>query len=115
MSDSYDQLAQELAHIRIVITQLESRLPDHCAGQVTLVMSPDYWRTRIIHVLQATDLPPDLESQIHSAAPEQSTADPRRLEHDRRNEDAFSGSLTSELLPASLDALDAILILGETP
>ncbi|OUL75672.1 hypothetical protein [Paraburkholderia hospita] len=54
--------AQELAHIRAMILQLEHLVHDNDTGQMTVVTSPDYWRARLNAVL-AAGLPPALEVQ----------------------------------------------------
>ncbi|SMG52639.1 hypothetical protein [Paraburkholderia susongensis] len=62
---TYDHSAQELEHIRAMIAFLDHVLQDNHNRQVTPVMSPDYWRTRI-EALLAERLSPTLEQQAHT-------------------------------------------------
>jgi hypothetical protein len=64
--NSYDHVAQELAHIRAMIQQLEHLLQEHDIGQTTLVASPDYWRARINAVRADSQLPATLEQQVRA-------------------------------------------------
>lgn len=58
-------LAQELAHIRVMITQHEHLVREDDARWTSLVTTPDYWRARINEIL-ATGLPPALEPQLRA-------------------------------------------------
>ncbi|EIM93849.1 hypothetical protein WQE_47469 [Paraburkholderia hospita] len=58
-------LAQELAHIRVMIAQLELLVREDDIRWTNQVSSPDYWRARINAIL-ATDLPPALEPQVRT-------------------------------------------------
>ncbi|BFG80007.1 hypothetical protein PTKU46_80410 [Paraburkholderia terrae] len=58
-------LAQELAHIRVMIAQLEHLVREDDTRWTNLVTTPDYWRARINAIL-ATGLPPALEPQVRA-------------------------------------------------
>ncbi|WP_168788080.1 hypothetical protein [Paraburkholderia aromaticivorans] len=58
-------LAQELAHIRVMITQLEHLVREDNTRWTNQVSSPDYCRARINAIL-ATGLPPELEPQVRA-------------------------------------------------
>ncbi len=62
---SYDDYAQELAHLRAMILQVERLIHDHDAGQGTPVTSSDYWRARV-NALREADLPRPLELQARA-------------------------------------------------
>lgn len=61
-----DTAAQELAHIRAMILQLERLLEGHDMGQATLVMAPDYWRARINALRKESQLPTGLEKDARA-------------------------------------------------
>ncbi|MEX3968745.1 hypothetical protein AB4Y42_42665 [Paraburkholderia sp. EG286B] len=60
-----DHLAQELAHIRAMILQLEHLLSEDGSANSVPVMSPDYWRARINGVRGASGLPATLLDEAH--------------------------------------------------
>jgi hypothetical protein len=59
---AYDDVAQDLAHIRTMILALEHLGHDDDVGRPTPVTSPDYWRARI-NAIYAADLPPSFRQQ----------------------------------------------------
>ncbi|MEM5314245.1 hypothetical protein [Paraburkholderia sp. JHI869] len=61
-----DQVAQELAHIRAMIFQLEHLLLEDDSANPVPVMSPDYWRARINGVRGAPGLPATLVDEAHA-------------------------------------------------
>lgn len=61
-----DTAAQELAHIRGMIVQLERLLEGHDMGQATFVMAPEYWRARINALLKELQLPAALEKDARA-------------------------------------------------
>jgi hypothetical protein len=54
---------QELAHIQTMIFQLEHLDSSHSALQASIVMQPDYWRTRILAVLALPNIPIYIQKQ----------------------------------------------------
>jgi hypothetical protein len=62
---SCDHAAQELAHIRDMILQLERLLHGPDTGPATPVMLPDYWRARIA-AIQESQLPAALEQEVRT-------------------------------------------------
>ncbi|MEM5425905.1 hypothetical protein [Paraburkholderia ferrariae] len=61
-----EHVAQELAHIRAMILQLEHLLMENDGAKSTPVMSPDYWRARINGVRGTSGLPATLEDEAHA-------------------------------------------------
>ncbi|WP_155836968.1 hypothetical protein [Paraburkholderia mimosarum] len=59
-----DHAAQEIAHIRAMLQQLEQLYREHVPGHATLVTSPDYWRTRINSIRGISGLPAPLEKEV---------------------------------------------------
>ncbi|MBP0593809.1 hypothetical protein J8I87_29820 [Paraburkholderia sp. LEh10] len=91
---AYVHVAQELAHIGRMISQLERMAPKDLCGPTTSVISPTYWRARIEEL--ATGLPPVFEPQVRALLVRLDALSESRRTHDARHQASVEFTLTRQ-------------------